>query len=193
MQIVLASSSRHRQALLKRLGLPFEAHSPDVDETPLPGEGAHDLVLRLAHAKAEAVVPRHPHGIVIASDQAAVAGTRILGKPGNTAAAVAMLADLSGQVVNFLTSLVVVGPGGDARQEHVDQTRVHFRTLDNAEIQRYVALEQPLDCAGAFKSETAGILLFERIEAMDPTALVGLPLIKLGRMLRAAGVEFFHA
>ena len=193
MRIVLASSSPYRRQLLERLGVPFDVASPDVDETPGPGEDAHDLVLRLAHAKADAVAQGRSHCIVVASDQVAVEGARTLGKPGTPERAAALLASLSGRTVTFLTSLLVLNTRTGDRQGHIDETRLHFRDLTAEEIARYVAVERPLDCAGGIKSEGRGILLCREIATRDPTALIGLPLIELGRMLRAEGVAFFHA
>ena len=186
--LVLASSSKYRRELLERLGLPFEAVVPGIDETPEPGEAPQHLTLRLALAKAQAVAERRRGCIVIASDQVASQGGRILGKPGTEANAVAMLESLSGRSVTFWTSLVVANAGGGPAHRHVDETRVFFRRLATEEIRHYVALERPLDCAGAIKSEGRGVLLFERMETEDPTALIGLPLIRLGAMLRAEGV-----
>lgn len=188
MRLVLASSSKYRRLLLQRLGVPFEAVAPDIDEAPHPGEDAASLTMRLAAAKAQAVAGRRPGTIVVASDQVAAEGGRILGKPGDEAGAVAMLESVSGRCVAFLTSLVVTGAKGGPAHRHVDETRVFFRRLGKEEIRRYVALERPLDCAGAIKSEGRGVLLFERVETQDPTALIGLPLIRLGAMLRAEGV-----
>lgn len=192
MRIVLASSSPYRRQLLERLGIPFEVASPNVDETPGPAEAPRDLVLRLANAKADAVAAgRHP-SIVVASDQVAVEGARTLGKPGTHERAVALLASLSGRTVSFLTSLLVLNTQTGNRQGYVDETRVHFRDLATEEIERYVASEQPLDCAGGIKSEGQGILLCRELVTRDPTALIGLPLIELGRMLRTEGVAFFR-
>ena len=186
--LVLASSSKYRRELLGRLALPFEAVAPGIDETPEPGEAPQHLTLRLALAKAQVVAERRRGCIVIASDQVASQGGRILGKPGTEANAVAMLESLSGRSVTFWTSLVVANAGGGRTHRHVDETRIFFRRLAPEEIRRYVALERPLDCAGAIKSEGRGVLLFERMETEDPTALIGLPLIRLGAMLRAEGV-----
>lgn len=192
MRIVLASSSPYRRQLLDRLGIPFEVASPDIDETPVPGEDARDLVLRLANAKADTIAEGRPRAIVVASDQVAVEGARTLGKPGTHERAVALLASLSGRTVTFLTSLVVLNTRTGNRQGHIDETRVHFRELTSEEIERYVASERPLDCAGGIKSEGHGILLCRELVTRDPTALIGLPLIELGRMLRAEGVVFFR-
>ncbi len=190
MQIVLASSSPYRRELLERCGIPFDVARPDVDETPAPAEGPRDLVTRLADAKARAVGRGRSGCIVIASDQVAVEGARILGKPGTEERAVTLLASLSGRTVTFLTSLLVWNTDTGKRHEHVDETLVRFRQLDGPEIEHYVASERPLDCAGAIKSEGRGILLLRELSTRDPNALVGLPLIELGRMLRAEGVSF---
>ena len=193
MQIVLASSSRYRRELLERLDVAFDVARPDVDETPRPGEDARNLVSRLADAKADAVAEGRRGCIVIASDQVALEGARILGKPGTEERAIALLASLSERTVTFLTSLLVLNTDTGRRHRHLDETRVHFRRLQLDEIERYVAVERPLDCAGAIKSEGRGILLFRELATRDPTALIGLPLIELGRMLRAEGVTFFES
>jgi septum formation protein len=193
-RLILASSSRYRRALLERLGLNFATTSPDVDETPRPGEAAEPLVSRLSRAKATAVAETVSEpALVIGSDQVAVLDGRILGKPGTEARARAQLAELSGRQVRFLTGLcLLTAPAGTA-EEAVVVTEVQFRRLDSAEIDDYVARERPLDCAGAFKSEALGIALFEAIRADDPTALVGLPLIALCGMLRRAGMPVLGA
>ena len=191
MKIVLASSSRYRKALLDRLGFAFDTIDPQVDETPLAGERPHDLVLRLARAKAASAAQRSGPAIVIASDQVAVANGRILGKPGTPEAAVTNLVSMAGTTVTFITSLVVANTRG-TMQHHVDRTHVRMRAFSIDEVRRYVELEQPLDCAGAIKSEGLGVLLMDGIETQDPTALIGLPLIRLGAMLRAEGVQSFH-
>lgn len=183
--LILASTSIYRRELLERLRLPFSCERPLVEETPLTGESPAQMAARLARAKASEVAARHPQAWVIGSDQAADLAGRPLGKPGTPAAARAQLAAMSGQVVAFHTALCLVR--GDRRLEAVDVTRVHFRALDEAGIARYVEAEQPLDCAGSFKCEGLGISLFEAIENRDPTALVGLPLIALARLLRQAG------
>jgi len=191
-ELILASSSPYRRALLERLGLPFEALSPDIDETPHPGEAAEALVRRLATAKAAKIAEAHPNAVIIASDQVAVTdgpqGSAILGKPGDGAGAIAQLTCLSGHWARFLTSLCVREPSG-SQQLETETTQVHFRTLSNQEIAHYVEREAPFDCAGSFRSEGLGIALFERIEGNDPNALIGLPLIRLCRMLRQAGMD----
>ncbi|MBO9662705.1 Maf family nucleotide pyrophosphatase [Dokdonella sp.] len=188
--LVLASTSRYRRELLSRLGLPFRAVAPEVDEASHPGETPRALACRLAQAKAEAVAARCPGALVIGSDQVAELDGRALGKPGSVAAAEAQLTASAGRSVLFHTALCLVDTRTAAAVPALacDLTRVVFRPLAHAEIARYVAAERPLDCAGSFKAEGLGIGLFERIENEDPTALIGLPLIALARMLRAAGV-----
>ncbi len=183
--LLLASTSRYRRELLERLRLNFHVARPEVDETPLPAETASKLAARLAHAKAQAISTRQPGGWVIGSDQAAELDKTLLGKPGTRAAAITQLQAMSGRKVRFLTGVCLLR--GEVRFEALDTTTVHFRTLDEAEIERYVDAEQPLDCAGSFKSEGLGISLFEAIESRDPTALIGLPMIALCGMLRQAG------
>ncbi|HEY1137484.1 MAG TPA: nucleoside triphosphate pyrophosphatase [Xanthomonadaceae bacterium] len=186
-RLILASTSAYRRALLERLGLPFDTARPDVDETPLSDETPQALAVRLARAKAEAVLdPGQPDLWVIGSDQVAELDEEPLGKPGSIARAEAQLRAMSGREVRFLTAVCLAGPGG-RRLEALDVTTVHFRPLSNGEIARYVDRERPLDCAGSFKSEGLGITLFEAIENRDPTALVGLPLIATARLLREAG------
>ena len=183
--LILASTSRYRRALLERLRLPFDCARPEVDETPAVGEPPAALARRLARAKAEAVAERHPGAWVIGSDQVAELEGQPLGQPGTEAAACAQLAAMSGRTVQFHTAVWVAGPGGG--HALMDTTRVRFRMLSAAEIARYVAAEQPLDCAGSFKCEGLGISLFDAIESQDPTALVGLPLIGVAGLLRDAG------
>ena len=187
--LVLASTSRYRADLLARLGLPFTQEAPGVDEAPLPGEAPDVLAPRLAAAKALAVAQRRPGALVIGSDQVAVLDGAALGKPGTAAAAEAQLARASGRSVEFLTAVALADAGRGCVGRALDRTRVRFRTLSTDEIRRYVAREQPLDCAGSFRSEALGVALFESIETRDPAALVGLPLIELCRMLREAGVD----
>jgi len=187
-RIVLASTSRYRAELLHRLLDDFEQIAPDVDEQPLSGEAPAARAARLAAAKATAVSAKHRDAVVIGSDQVAALGDAILHKPGSGDNAHEQLRASSGNVVHFHTGLCVCD-GRDGRlQSYTDETRVVFRTLSDEEIRRYLAREHPLDCAGSFKSEGAGIALFERIESADPTALVGLPLIALARLLRASGI-----
>lgn len=187
--LILASTSRYRRALLERLGLPFATARPEVDETPWADESPEAVTVRLARAKAEAVLPDATDSLpawVIGSDQLAEIDGRPLGKPGTVDNAIAQLTAMSGRQVRFLTAVCVAGTDG-RRFEALDVTTVRFRSLAPAEIARYVEREQPLDCAGSFKSEGLGIALFEAIENHDPTALIGLPLIATARLLREAG------
>jgi len=183
--LLLASSSKYRKQLLERLGLPFIASSPEVDETPLPNESPKLLVTRLAEAKARALSADHQNHLIIGSDQVACVDEKILGKPGTSERAEQQLAQLSGKTVQFFTSLALLNSATDGLQLDMDITEVQFRSLDASEIKAYVATEQPLDCAGSFKSEGLGVALFERISTEDPAALIGLPLVKLCEMLRA--------
>jgi septum formation protein len=186
--LVLASTSRYRRELLSRLVADFRVVAPDVDETPQAGEPPDALATRLAAAKALAVARQCPGALVIGSDQVAELDGRAIGKPGTRDAACRQLA--ASRTVVFHTALCLadarVGPPRSA--DAIDRTRVVFRALDAGEIARYVDRENPLDCAGSFKAEGLGIALFERIETTDPTALIGLPLIALTRLLRSAGV-----
>lgn len=188
--LILASTSAYRRALLERLGLPFAVARPEVDETPQPGESPRTLAVRLARAKAEAVLAGAEAGggaaWVIGSDQVAELDGEPLGKPGTAERAIAQLGAMSGREVRFLTALCLAGQDG-RRFESLDVTTVRFRSLSADEIARYVERELPLDCAGSFKSEGLGIALFEAIDSRDPTALIGLSLIDTARALRAAG------
>ena len=186
--LVLGSTSRYRKELLSRLGLPFSTHSPQVDETPRPGEKPADLALRLAIAKARDVALRHPEAVVIGSDQVADLQGEPLGKPGTHERAVAQLQRMRGQTVVFQTAVAVVCLATGFEQVELAPVAVVFRDLGDAEIEHYLRTEQPYDCAGSAKSEGLGIALLERIDNDDPTALVGLPLIRTCRMIRAAGV-----
>ena len=191
--LILASTSKYRRELLARLGLPFSCKAPGVEETARSGERAGELAARLARAKAAAVALLHPDAWVIGSDQVAVrtgsAGEEILGKPGTEARCIEQLQACSGSSVAFVTAVAVVRHDERAAHEFSDTTRVVFRTLDEATIARYVARERPLDCAGGFKSEGLGISLCESIDSHDPTALIGLPLIRLSAALRSVGFE----
>ena len=184
--LVLASTSPYRRELLARLRLPFETARPEVDETARPGESPEALALRLAAAKAAAVAASHPDARVIGSDQVADFDGTALGKAGGREAAIAQLTAMSGRAVAFRTA-VALASGGTITTA-LDTTLVRFRRLDRGEIERYVDLEQPFDCAGSFKSEGLGITLFEAIESRDPTALVGLPLLDTARLLRESGL-----
>jgi septum formation protein len=190
-QLVLASSSPYRRELLKKLGLNFSCESPAIDESPLAGESAQQLVVRLAIDKAKAVAANHPDALIIASDQVALFNGKILGKPGNHLAAKRQLAEASGNEVLFLTSLVLLDTSTGMHQHEVVPYTVHFRTLNDIEIEGYLLKEQPYDCAGSFKSEGLGITLFNRLEGDDPTALIGLPLIKLSEMLINEGLSIY--
>lgn len=185
--LVLASTSPYRRALLERLRLPFTTASPKVDELPRPSESPRALAQRLAIAKADAVARLHPAAWVVGADQVAECDDDILGKPGTAERARMQLAVCSGRVVTFHTAVRLMR-GTDA-YTHVDATRVKFRVLTSEEIERYVELDNPLDCAGSFRSEGLGIVLFERIETDDPTALIGLPLLWLAGALRKAGFD----
>ena len=187
-ELVLASSSPYRQALLKRLGLPFLCASPDIDEAALPGETPQQLTSRLAIAKARALAPRFPQHLIIGSDQVASIDNTILGKPGSVANARDQLRQASGRRVEFFTGLCLLDSKTEAMQTSVECFAVHFRTLTDAQISTYIKREMPLDCAGSFKSEGLGIALFERLEGDDPNTLIGLPLIRLTQMLEKAGL-----
>ena len=187
--LVLGSTSRYRKELLQRLSVPFEQAAPDVDETPLPGEPPAALAQRLALAKAQAVAAKFPGAVVIGSDQVADLNGLPLGKPGNHERATAQLRQMRGQTVIFQTALAVVCLESGFLQQDIAAVRVVFRDLSDAEIEHYLRAEQPYDCAGSAKSEGLGIALLERIDNDDPTALIGLPLIRTARMIRAAGVR----
>jgi len=187
--LVLASSSVHRRQLLERLGVPFECAPPGVDEAPLAGESPAALATRLAWAKALAVARERNDAIVIGSDQVALRGEQVLGKPGDAERCRAQLAASSGCELTFLTAVCVVAAGGAQTFEHIDRTIVQMRVLDHAEIARYVAQDRPWDCAGGFKAESLGVALVSRIETVDPTALTGLPLIWLAGVLRDCGLS----
>lgn len=182
--LILASTSPYRKLLLEKLGLPFECAAPEVDELALPGESPRQLVLRLAQAKAQALATRFPAHLIIGSDQVCVIGGKITGKPHTEENARQQLSAASGHVVTFYTGLALYNSASGALQTECEPFDVHFRHLTAAEIANYVRLEQPLNCAGSFKSEGLGIALFERLEGRDPNTLVGLPLIALGKMLR---------
>jgi septum formation protein len=187
-RLVLASTSPYRRALLARLGLEFACVSPGTDEASRPAETPLDLACRLARVKAESVAPGCPGAVIIGSDQVAVLGEQVLGKPGTVERCIAQLRQSSGREVEFLTAVHLVNGRTGKGESHVDRTVVRFRDLADGEIERYVATEKPLDCAGGFKAESLGIALFERIESEDPTGLTGLPLIWLCGALRRAGI-----
>lgn len=187
--LILASTSRYRRELLERLRLPFEVHAPDVDEAPLAGETPAVLAHRLALAKARAVAERYPQAIVIGSDQVADLDGEALGKPGTHDRAVAQLRAMSGRTLVFHTALAVVRLSSGFERRASLPVTVRLRTLSDAEIEHYLRAERPYDCAGSAKIETLGIALVEAVDSDDPTALVGLPLIRTCEMLRAAGVD----
>ncbi len=201
--LLLASTSVYRRELLTRLKIPFEWRSPDIGETARPGESALALAARLAREKAQAVALRYPDACVIGSDQVAalqssaprepeaggVSAETLLGKPGTVANCIDQLQRCSGRTLSFVTAVAVVRHRDSVLSEFIDTTRVSFRSLDRLTIERYVARESPLDCAGGFKSEGLGITLCESIDGTDPTALIGLPLIRLCEVLRTAGFD----
>jgi septum formation protein len=187
--LILGSTSRYRRELLARLGVPFEVSAPDVDETPRAGEQPQALAQRLALAKAHAVAAQHAQAVVIGSDQVADLNGQPLGKPGNHERAVLQLRQMRGQTVIFQTAVAVVCLESGFVQCDLAAVRVVFRDLSDAEIENYLRIEQPYDCAGSAKSEGLGIALLERIDNDDPTALIGLPLIRTARMIRAAGIK----
>ena len=189
LELILASTSRYRHELLARLRLPFTCHSPGVDETAIPGESAVALAERLAVEKALSISRRFPSAFVIGADQVAACRGSIVGKPGNRSLAVAQLQQFSGQEVLFFSSLSVVCADAGFREVGTVTTRVLFRDLQESEIRRYVALDDPLDCAGSFRSEASGPVLLQSMVSDDPTAIIGLPLIALAAMLRAAGFQ----
>ena len=186
--IVLASGSPYRRSLLERLRLPFEVRAPAVEESPLPGESARDTALRLAHAKARAVAPDCPAALIIGSDQVAQLDGVTLGKPGSHANAVVQLRAMRGRSVLFHTALALLNARTGAVQTAEVPTTVRFRKYDDAEIKRYLATERPYDCTGSARIEGVGIVLVESVESTDPSALIGLPLIRLAAMLRNEGV-----
>ncbi len=187
--LILGSTSPYRRELMQRLRLPFEVVAPDVDETPLPRETPPALACRLALAKAHAVARLNPNAVVIGSDQVADLDGLPLGKPGTHARAAEQLQRMSGRTVIFQTAVAVVCHESGFSQQSLAAVRVKFRILGSAEIEAYLLAETPYDCAGSAKSEGLGIALLESIDSDDPTALVGLPLIRTCQMIRAAGVK----
>jgi len=187
LELILASTSRYRREMLNRLGLPFSCENPDIDETGLPGEQPQALAERLAASKAHAVAGRFPTAVVIGADQVAACEGLIVGKPGDESRAAEQLLYFSGRVVEFHSAMSVVCLQSGFRETVSVTTDVHFRNLDEGAIRRYLALDQPFDCAGSFRSEAAGPMLLESMESSDPTAIIGLPLIALSGMLRSAG------
>lgn len=187
--LLLASTSPFRQALLGKLGLPFITAAPDVDETPRAGEAADALVTRLAVAKAQALAADYPDSWIIGSDQVCVLDGAITGKPHTPERAFEQLRQASGNAITFYTGLALYQPRSRTLMQCCEPFVVHFRSLSDAEIRAYIEKEQPLQCAGSFKSEGLGICLFERLEGRDPNTLVGLPLIALSGMLRTVGIN----
>ena len=191
--LILGSTSRYRRELLERLRVPFDVVSPDVDETPLPGEAPHALATRLALAKAKAVATLYPHAVVIGSDQVADLNGEPLGKPGTHERAVLQLQRMRGKTVVFQTAVSVVCMDSQFERTELAQIKVRFRELSDAEIEAYLRAEEPYDCAGSAKSEGLGIALLDAIDNDDPTALIGLPMIRTTRLLRAAGIDLLGA
>ncbi len=186
--LVLASTSPFRRQLLERLGVPFETFAPQLDESRHAGESAQQLVLRLSEAKARAGAGAFPDALIIGSDQVAVCGDDILGKPGDHDEACRQLARLAGQRVSFLTGLCLFDSGSGRVRSDLVPYHVTFRQLTAAQIERYLRAEQPYNCAGSFKSEGLGISLFESMDGADPSALIGLPLIRLVGWLNEAAI-----
>lgn len=185
--LVLASTSPYRKALLEKLGIPFVTGSPDIDETPEPGEQPQALVMRLAREKARALASAHPDSLIIGSDQVCVLDGEITGKPHHYDAAFAQLRKASGQCIAFYTGLCLYNSATGRDHTLCEPYSVHFRTLDDDEIRAYLLAETPYQCAGSFKSEGLGIALFKKLQGDDPNTLVGLPLIRLTQLLIQAG------
>ena len=188
-KLILGSTSRYRRELLERLRVPFTVEAPHVDETPLPLEAPQQVACRLAMSKARAVAAEFPDCVVIGSDQVADLEGEALGKPGNHARAFAQLQKMRGKVVVFQTAVAVVCQESGFSQMDLAQVKVTFRDLSDTQIEAYLRAETPYDCAGSAKSEGLGIALLASIESDDPTALIGLPLIRTGQMLEAAGIQ----
>jgi MAF protein len=187
--IILASSSPYRATLLRKLHLDFEICASHVDETPQPGESAENQALRLSIAKANALRMTYPEHLIIGSDQVAVCGEHFLNKPRNREQAILQLLTQAGKSAKFYTGVCVLDTLNNKMYSAIDSCTVHFKALNLKQIERYIDLEQPFDCAGSFKSENLGIALFSGIEASDPNTLIGLPMIKLIALLSEAGVE----
>ncbi|MBY6189427.1 Maf family nucleotide pyrophosphatase [Microbulbifer agarilyticus] len=187
--LILASSSSYRRELLSKLHLTFESCAPHINEEALPGEAAGDLASRLAREKALALAGKYPDHLIIGSDQVAECRGTLLGKPGTKERAIEQLTQSSGYTVNFHTGLCLVDTRDMSHETVCETYSVHFRELNREEITRYVELDQPLDCAGSFKSEGLGITLFEKMEGTDPNTLIGLPLIRLVELLRHKGIN----
>lgn len=189
MQLILASTSRYRAMLLERLQIPFETAAPDIDESALDGEHPAQTAERLSAEKARIIAARHATGLIIGSDQVAYMGNQSFGKPGTAERAIEQLRQMRGQTVTFHTGIALINARTGHCQIRGVPTHVRFRALTDSEIERYVAREMPIDCAGAAKVESLGITLLEALSGDDPTALIGLPLIALSDMLRAEGIE----
>lgn len=192
MKLILASTSNYRKALLSKLAIPFSAMAPEVDETPLPDESAKELVKRLAIAKALNIGQHEQDALVIGSDQVAYLQGQILGKPGNHENARAQLSAASGKTVSFYTGLCLYNASRREYHYLLDTFEVDFKTLSAKQIETYLQLEKPYDCAGSFKSEGAGICLFSALRGRDPNTLIGLPLIGLGELFTAFGIDIFE-
>jgi MAF protein len=191
-QLILGSSSPFRAELLAKLGLPFIAVSPDIDESPFINEQAHQLVQRLSEQKAQAIAVQHSDALIIGSDQVAVLEGTILGKPGNHDNAIKQLMAASGKTVQFLTGLTLLNSNTGKIQSLVEPFEVSFKTLSLQQIEYYLQQEQPYQCAGSFKSEGFGISLFAKLNGDDPNSLIGLPLIKLIQLLAAEGIDILQ-
>lgn len=185
--LILASSSPYRAQMLRRLGIPFSTSISGIDETPADGESAQALVRRLALSKARHVSDWHPEALVIGADQVSVLEGEVLGKPGSRERAIAQVERMSGKRVDYLSGIALLGPG----IERIDivPTKLVYRNLDRREIERYVDRDRPFDCAGAMRSESLGISLLESLSSEDPTALIGMPLIRIAQWLRSTGYE----
>ena len=186
-KLILASSSAYRQGLLARVATEFECISPNIDESRHDNEQPKELAKRLARGKALTIANEHPHATVIGSDQVPSCNSRILGKPGNHQKAVEQLLAASGQTVTFLTAVCILDPVNRSRYEHIDKTTVRFRQFDRRLAESYLRHDQPYDCAGSFKIEGAGFVLFESVKTDDPTALIGLPMIWVSDVLLELG------
>ncbi len=187
--LILGSTSPFRKALLKKLHIPFQVDSPDIDETPLQAETPQAMVSRLALEKAKKVAEKHPNALIIGSDQCAVVDGEVMGKPGHHAKAVQQLQRSSGNTVSFYTGLCLLDSASGEYQRDCIPFYVTFRELTDSEINHYLYRDQPYNCAGSFKSEGLGITLFSRMQGDDPSSLIGLPLIRLCDMLREQGVS----
>lgn len=188
-RLVLASTSPYRREQLATLGIPFEVAAPDYEEEKDLDLAPEELVVRFARAKAESLGRRYPDALIIGSDQAPVFHGRILGKPGSEEAARAQLARLAGRTHRLLTAVALFSPAQSRCVSELDVARMRLRPLTQEQIRAYVAVDRPLDCSGSYKTEALGVVLFEEMRTQDPTALVGLPLLRLGRLLRTFGVE----